>query len=174
VIAPLRAFGPPAVDIIAPRPYVETQRMLDATAPEHQLNYWKSAFLPSLSDELITGLVARGTVLPSPLAQMHVHQLGGAVTRVAHDASAFDARSAAFVVNIPTMWSDPADTASMIEWTRESHRQIADEAMRVSYLNFQDGDETASNAWTSVTRERLRRLKDSLDPERLFGPDPAG
>jgi FAD/FMN-containing dehydrogenase len=173
VIAPLRAFGPPAVDIIAPRPYVETQSMLDATAPEHQLNYWKSAFLPALSDDMITRLVARGTALPSPLAQVHIHQLGGAVSRGAHDGSAFDARSAAFVVNIPTMWSDPGETSSMIAWTRDAHRQFADEAMRVSYLNFQDGDESAANAWTASTRERLRRLKESLDPERLFGPDPA-
>jgi FAD/FMN-containing dehydrogenase len=174
VLAPLRAFGRPTADTIENRQYVETQCMLDPTAPEHQLNYWKSAFLPSLGDEVITTLVARGTALPSPLAQLHIHQLGGVAARVSADATAFEARSAGFVVNIPTMWADPKQTQSMIDWTRESHRLVAGEATRVSYLNFQDADESPGEAWSVARRERLRRLKELVDPERLFGPDPLG
>lgn len=174
VIGPLRAFGPPQVDLIAPRPYCEAQMMLDPTAPEHQLNYWKSAFLPALTDEAMDCLVARGTSLPSPLAQVHIHCLGGAAARVAPTATAYEQRSAPFLVNIPTMWAEPHQTEAMIAWTRETHSALAGASDGSSYLNFQDRDEAPSDALGGSTRERLCALKEALDPNRLFGPDPVG
>jgi hypothetical protein len=72
------------------------------------------------------------------------------------------------------MWSDPARNDEMIAWTRACHAEIAGPGARASYLNFQDRDERPADALDRATRERLRALKASCDPGRLFGPDPAG
>jgi FAD/FMN-containing dehydrogenase len=173
-LASLRTFRVPAVDTFASMRYVDAQRMLDPTAPEHQLNYWKSAFLPALTDEVVDRLLARGTSLPSPLAQIHVHHLGGAVSRTAADATAFGQRSAPYLVNVPTMWSDPGRTDEMIAWTRACHAEIAGPVARAGYLNFQDRDDRPMDALEHVTRDRLRALKTAYDPDGLFGPDPVG
>ncbi|MDQ6799257.1 MAG: FAD-binding oxidoreductase [Acidobacteriota bacterium] len=172
IVAPIRTFGPPLADIIGTMRYADLQTMLDAGAPPHHLNYWKSAFVPSLDEETIDLIVARGTALPSPLAQLHVHQLGGAVARVSPGSTAFDQRSSPFLVNIPTMWTAPEETEAMIEWTRDTHARIARAAETTAYLNFQDRDENPASAWTAATNDRLRAIKEACDPSRLFGDEP--
>lgn len=57
VLAPLRHFGPPAADTIAPIPYTAQQTMLDEAFPYGRLNYWKSSLTDQLSDEVIAALV---------------------------------------------------------------------------------------------------------------------
>jgi FAD/FMN-containing dehydrogenase len=174
VLAPLRTFEAPPVDVIRAQPYVEAQSMLDPTAPAHQLNYWKSAFLPALSDGVLEALVRRGTSLPSPLAQIHVHHLGGAVDRVPADATAYAARSMPYLANIPTMWTDRARSEEMIAWTRACHADLARAGGRGGYLNFLDRDERPADALGAGRAGRLRALKEALDPGRLFGPEPVG
>jgi hypothetical protein len=171
-MAPLHSFGPPLVNIIGPMSYADAQTMLDPTAPAHQLNYWKSAFIPALTDGVIAGLIARGSALPSALSQIHVHQLGGAVSRLDRGETAFDQRAAGLLVNIPTMWTDPGQTDSMTAWTRETHSQIAGAGL--SYLNFQDHDDPPEDGWSGATADRLRGVKERHDPQRRFGRDPVG
>ena len=43
LVAPLREFGPPAVDQIGPMPYLAVQRMFDEAFPPGRHNYWKSS-----------------------------------------------------------------------------------------------------------------------------------
>ena len=42
LVEPLRTFGPPEVDPVSQRPYVEMQSISDATNPPGWQNYWKS------------------------------------------------------------------------------------------------------------------------------------
>ena len=44
-LRPLREFGPPVMDLVAPMPYPAVNTMLDAGFPRGALNYWRSAFL---------------------------------------------------------------------------------------------------------------------------------
>ena len=44
---------------------------------------------------------------PGPQCEIHVHQMGGAVGRVADSATAFAERSMPFVLNAVTGWHDP-------------------------------------------------------------------
>jgi FAD/FMN-containing dehydrogenase len=49
-VAPLRAFGPPLVDMVQQMRYLAAQSMLDEGAPYGRHNYWKSSFLRGLGD----------------------------------------------------------------------------------------------------------------------------
>lgn len=59
VVAPLRRFGEPLVDLIRSTPHVSHQALFDPTAPHGLGYYWKSEYVPSLSDALIDTLAER-------------------------------------------------------------------------------------------------------------------
>ena len=42
-VRPLRRFGPPAADLMMPKPYLEHQSMFDASVPHNWGYYWKVA-----------------------------------------------------------------------------------------------------------------------------------
>jgi pimeloyl-ACP methyl ester carboxylesterase len=52
-LLPLREFGPPAVDLVEPMPYVALQRMIDASYPSAMRNYWTGDFLGGLPEDAI-------------------------------------------------------------------------------------------------------------------------
>ena len=50
---PLRRFGNPIADTIAPLPYVAMQQLFDSAFPTGRLNYWKSALADHRAEEVI-------------------------------------------------------------------------------------------------------------------------
>jgi hypothetical protein len=57
-VKPLRRFGNPIADTIAPLPYVAMQQLFDSAFPTGRLNYWKSALADHLAEEVIAATVA--------------------------------------------------------------------------------------------------------------------
>ncbi len=82
VLKPLRDFGPPLEYAVGIMPYVELQSMLDSGSPTGLQNFWKSSYLKSLSDEAIEVFAGYSESITSPLSQVHVQHLEGAVRRV--------------------------------------------------------------------------------------------
>jgi len=59
-LAPVRRFGTPLADTIAPTSYVELNGLLDAAVPYGGVQrYWKSSFLKELGDDLLDIFVAQ-------------------------------------------------------------------------------------------------------------------
>ena len=84
-VRPIKAFGAPAMDAIGPMPYCQINAMLDAGYPRGALNYWKSSFLSSLSDEAIRTMIDCFAQCPTPMGQLLLEHFHGAVTRVGVD-----------------------------------------------------------------------------------------
>jgi len=168
VIRPLKEFGPPVMDMMGPLPYTALQQANDPTAPAGLQNYWKAAFLQDLSDEAIDAMIGYATNATSPLSMIHIHQLGGAMNRVAADATAFGQRDSGFVVNIIGMWSAPGDNEKHIDWVRELFAALQPYA-HGAYINFlgDEGQERIRSAY-GPNYERLVALKNKYDPTNLF------
>ncbi len=94
-VAPYRALGEPLADMVQPMPYTALQKMLDDGFPTGLQVYWRAHFLAGLPDDAIDILVAGANAAPSPLNAVLIEQLGGAVTHVGRDETAFDHRDAA-------------------------------------------------------------------------------
>jgi hypothetical protein len=62
-----------------------------------------------LSDPLTERLVAHAAVVMSPMTQIHVHQMGGAVAQQDPGATAFAHRDLPYLINVVGMWHDPAE-----------------------------------------------------------------
>ena len=121
-LRPLRAFGPPAADLIAPLPYTALQQ-LAAPAPELGDRFYATFdFVPELSDACIDVLAAQA---PRPGGiQAIVVPFGGAVARLPEDATAFGHRSERFGLNIIAQWADLGQDARHIAAARTLARAM--------------------------------------------------
>ena len=169
IVRPLKEFGPPVVDVIGPMPYTALQTMLDAAAPPGLLNYWKSGYLQELSRDAIETLVIQAAKMASPLSTIHIQQLGGGVSRVPADATAYAYRDAPFVVNIISTWTAPSESEQHVSWTRETWNALQPCWTRGAYVNFM-GDESAEQVKQAygINYARLVALKNQYDPTNLF------
>ena len=170
VIAPLRSFGSPLMDAIQPMPFPVMQTLLDGAVPDGNQNYWKSAFLRSLSDDAIQTIVGYANQATSPLTAVLVEQYGGAASRVGAQESAFAQRSAEYDLGILTQWTDPADSERHIAWTRAFADAMAPFRSGTYLLNFLGADEPVETirAAFGPNYDRLVEVKTKYDPTNFF------
>src|ERR1700719_4131617 len=119
VVAPLRKFGSPLLDTIAPTSYVQLNTLFDAAVPYGWVQrYWKSSFLKELGDDLIEILIERSAKMLSPMSMVLFFHLRGAAARVDRNATAFGLRDDQWDYDVISQWTDPAESADHIQWTR--------------------------------------------------------
>ena len=94
-IRPLREFGSPVADVCVPKPFLTHQAMLDPGFVPGRWYYFKSCDVAELTDEIIDITVERSLQIKSPLTSFPIWQMGGAVSRVADDETAFNGRTRA-------------------------------------------------------------------------------
>src|ERR1051325_302503 len=118
-IAPLRRFGSPLADTVAPISYVAMQQLFDPAFPAGRKNYWKSGLASTLADELIEATVEYAQKMPSPHTAFLFAEMHGAYSRVAKTATAYFHRELQYDAIILSGWTDAAETERNIDWTRE-------------------------------------------------------
>jgi FAD/FMN-containing dehydrogenase len=170
VMRPLREFGPPAIDMVQPMPYLAVQGLLEPANPKGIQNYWTADFLAELPDEAVDVLVEHATNPVSPLSQMLLIPGGGALARVDEEATAFGQRTAPWNIHYLSMWADPADTEENVAYTRAIASAMKPWTTGRAYLNFigDEGIGRVEAAFGTEKYERLQALKDEWDPENLF------
>lgn len=118
-LAPLRELGDPIADFSGPTTWVEAQEVLDADYPDGWLYYWKSADLDRLDPDVIDRLAAGAAAAPSHHSTVDVWFHGGAMNRVAPEATAFGARLP-YLIGVEANWEDPATSDANIAWARDA------------------------------------------------------
>jgi FAD/FMN-containing dehydrogenase len=169
-VEPIKAFGPPVMDALGPMPYTAMNQMIDGGYPKGALNYWKSSFLSSLSDEAIDVLTSRYESVPSPMSGIIVEHFHGAATRVGAGDTAFPHRGEGYNLVFLTQWMDPADNDRCIKWTRDSYAAMKPFMAEGRYVNYLDADETGDPVADAYGPNygRLRQLKKKIDPTNFF------
>ncbi len=133
------------------------------------LSYVKATFAARLSPGLIDVVIAQGQRLGSEASQIELLSMGGAIARVAPDATAFPHRDAGWLINIPASWRSPADTGREIRWARDTFAALRPACSGGSYVNFMDRDEQAGEqAAYGGTLHRLQQVKAAYDPHNVF------
>jgi FAD/FMN-containing dehydrogenase len=169
-VAPLRRLGEPLADLVRPTSYVSHQALLDPSVPHGLGYYWKSEYLPPLSDALIDRLVAHAWRVPTPESYAAVFHMGGAVGREDPDGSAFEDRTAAHAMTIDGVWSNPAASGACIAWARGFWDAVRPHSTGRVYMNFlgEEGEDRVRAAYGPAKYERLRALKRKYDPTNVF------
>ena len=179
-IAPVRAFGEPAMVEIGPMPYPVMNTLLDDAFPKGALNYWKANFVETFDDGLIDVVVERFAAVPSPMSAILFEHLHGEVTRIPVESAAVAQRDEGYNLLIPGVWMDPAETDTNIAWTRETYDALRPYFRAGRWLNYLGDDEPAEaiRAAYGPNYERLVEVKRKYDPENVFhlnhNIDPAG
>jgi FAD/FMN-containing dehydrogenase len=170
-IAPLRQFGTPVVDDINLKPFRVLQSLLDAGAQKGWNYYVKSEFLPALSDDLIDTMVDHASRITSPQSVIAGFHLGGAVSRIDEDATAYSHRDAAYSLIINSGWIDASESEKHIQWTRTFWEALQPYSSGGAYVNFQshdEGEDRIKSTYGSAKYERLSALKQKYDPSNFF------
>lgn len=170
-VEPLRRFGPPLADLIAPMPYIQVQTGTDGHAPFGLHSYWKAGLLDALSDDLIDRLVEKFEAMPSPYSIGFLWHLGGAISRVAPEATAYYHRNAQYHSRIISVWADPAEAQKNIQWGQETFAAVKGHFNSRVYVNHMDHDDTNEErvrAAYGANYERLVALKNRYDPTNMF------
>ena len=168
VLEPLRRFGNPIADVIGPAPFVAWQQAFDPLLTPGARNYWKSHNFRELSDGLISTLIEYTGNLPSPLSEIFVGQLGGAINRVAADATAYPHRTANFVMNVHTRWEDRSMDNTCIDWAKKLFDLTAPYSTGGVYVNFISEGEDRVEAAFGENFEQLAKVKRKYDPDNFF------
>ena len=164
----VRDVAEPIADLLGPMPYGVLQSLLDPLWPKGIHAYFKAANVSGLDDGLVDRLCAVHLEAPGPQCEIHVHQMGGAVGRVADDATAFPERSMPYVVNAVTGYQDPDAGDAHRDWARAVADAAGDAATGRAYVNFLGEKEDARAAYGEDKYARLAALKDAYDPTNVF------
>lgn len=168
ILEPLRKFGQPIADVVGPTPFEGWQQAFDPLLTPGARNYWKSHNFAELADGAIGAIIEYAGKLPTPLSEIFIGQLGGAINRVAPDATAYPHRDANFVLNVHTRWEDKGMDERCVEWARRFFDASAQYATGGVYVNFiSEGEERVLNAF-GVNYDRLAKLKKKYDPSNFF------
>jgi FAD/FMN-containing dehydrogenase len=172
VTMPLREFGTPLLDLSGRMPYATIQTLYDTLFPKGRDRcYWKSTYLKALDDGIIRDITAELAKRPSEMTFASIWKFGGAVQRVAADATAFGDRSMPFMLSLDAIWSKPADDDANIGWVRNMWQDMQRHSTGRMYLNFPgfgEGEGLVRNAFGAETYKRLQAVKRKYDPENLF------
>ncbi|MDT4789549.1 FAD binding domain protein [compost metagenome] len=172
VTRPLRSFGEPLLDFSGRMPYRALQSIYDGLFPTGRDRcYWKSTYLSGLDDGVVSEITKHLAKRPSEMTFASIWKFGGAVQRVAADATAFGDRSMPFMLSLDAIWSDPADDDTNIEWVRDVWEDMQPYSTGRLYLNFPgfgEGENLVRGVFGEETYARLQKVKRDYDPDNLF------
>jgi hypothetical protein len=166
----LRELGTPLADLSAVGTYVEAQSALDDLFPDGGRYFWKSHFLEELSDEAIATMLERDSRRPTPQSALYIRTLGGAISRIGPDETAFAHRSAGFNLSVDALWSEPELDEAAIAWARSTWDALRPHATGGIYINFAGlgDDDGPREATLGTNAERLEAIRSAYDPDGLF------
>ena len=169
LVAPLKQFGPPVMDVIGPMPYLAQQSLIEAAMPPNVLNYWKAEFLRDLSEDVIDVAVDAFGRVPSPMSSILFFPIRGAASRVAPDATAFPHRRG-YHVGVYSLWRDRAENDPNIAWVRQTWKAMqpfVSGGVYVNELGDDDGVDRVQMAY-GPNYDRLQQIKAKYDPQNVF------
>lgn len=127
-------------------------------------------YIDDLDDSTIDTLLRYVSRVTSPHTDVKLISLGGAVSRVGEDETAFSYRKSKFALAIQTRWKDPRENEEHLEWTHEFFEAMKSHGSGKAYVNFisDEGENRVRDAYNPDTFERLRKIKRMYDPHNIF------
>lgn len=169
-LASIHQLGDPVANTLQTMPYVALQSMLNATEPNGPHRYWKTEFIPGLSDDFLETFRHGALNVTSPLSQSVLFHLGGALNERPDDHGAVGNRDAHFITGFSGTWPPNVPADPHIQWVRESWETIRPYSTGGNYINFQleEDDATRLEAAYRGNYDRLQSIKAEYDPDNFF------
>ncbi len=169
VAAPMHHAARPIAEQADVVSYPDLQSATGAASGPGRRHYWKGSLMQELSDGFLDTFAERG-VTAGGAAGIELFSLGGAISQVGDDDTAYPNRNAMFDLLPAATWDDPADDERNIAFTRENWEALAPFGMRGVYVNNlgTDAEQRMREAYGLAKFERLVALKRRWDPDNTF------
>jgi FAD/FMN-containing dehydrogenase len=170
-IRPMKEFGNAVADVCVEKPYLAHQAMFDPAFVPGRWYYFRSFDVPALTDEMIDITAEHSSRIQSPLTSFPIWQMGGQVSRVGEDDTAFGGRNAAFTYNIGASTATAEGFDEERQWVRDFWSALEEWHTSV-YVNFlsdaEEGEDRIRAAYGAEKYDRLKALKRKWDPDNFF------
>ncbi len=119
----------------------------------------------TVSEKMLEHLNASNASLR--VAQLRI--LGGAISRVPVDATAYAHRKSRIMINVACLYKNLGEAAQHEAWVTRFAAAL-DQGDPAAYVNFlvDEGPERVRAAYPQPTWDRLERIKQRYDPDNLF------
>jgi FAD/FMN-containing dehydrogenase len=169
-IALLRSLGKPLKDELGATTYLKLQGNMDPSPVTRRGAYVRGGLAYELTPTFIDSAVDYVEANSSIDFDIELFNLGGAISRVAPQGTAYWARGAAHALLLWGQWTIPGNGATRnTEWVRSAWK-IFEPHTRGYYANFcnPDDDEARVRAGYGDNYARLTEIKRRFDPMNLF------
>jgi hypothetical protein len=166
-LSPFKDLATPLADMLKPMPYPEIYPPDDEEY--HPLAIAKTMFVDKIDLPVAETIVEHLEASDAAMRVAQLRVLGGAMARVAADATAFAHRSSRIMVNVASFYEGPADKDLRAVWVDGLAAALLQDD-RGAYVNFlaDEGEERVRAAYPGSTWDRLAAVKARYDPTNLF------
>jgi hypothetical protein len=168
VLKTIRSAGTPSMDGLVPMDYVALQRSGDLDETRAIGSYTKTGFVKKIPPQLIDAVINGLEPHPERATTVGFQHCGGAISRVAPDATAFPHREIHATSLLTCDWLATTDPTRHLEWLRKYWKSI--EPHTAGFYTNDVVDETQKQVDENYLGNypRLVALKNQYDPANLF------
>ena len=167
VVGRLRSLATPLADLVDRIPYAgmfpPEENDFHPTAAGRTM--YADSFDRARAERVLEALEASSAMMS--VTQLRV--LGGAVSRVPDEVTAYAHRDRRLMINVAALFADPAERTTHEAWVQDLSAGLAD-GRPGAYVNFlgDDGADRIREAYPGPTWDRLVEVKRRYDPGNLF------
>ncbi len=171
--AGLRLGPKPTTATTGSATYLDVQTAHDLAFAWGSRSFIKSHNANDVRREALDELVELVATAPG-WGTVSVTALGGAIARVAEDATAYAGRTAAFDLSVDSSWRDASLDQANIAWSRRVMAVVEQDRTLGAYSNGNSdaGPEESRRIYGDAKLARLAALKRVWDPDNVFHVNP--
>jgi hypothetical protein len=151
--------------------FAELQHASDESVAWGICCYSKGGFVSRLDDRFVSLMTRQIAAAPTAECDVYMIQLGGAVTDVDDDETAYSGRSHPYYYVVTGVWTRPEDREAATDWGRETAALFSQASgVTSNYVNEQSegGHDFVRRAYGEEKYQRLVEIKRRTDPTNLF------
>jgi len=166
-IEPFRALATPLADMLKPMPYPEIYA--GEEGPHPVAGATRTMFVNSIDRAMAEKILEHLAASNAPLRVAQLRVLGGAISRVPVDATAYAHRKSRIMINVACLYENPDEAPQHEAWVT-SFAAALDQGDPAAYVNFlvDEGPERVRAAYPQPTWDRLAKIKQRYDPTNFF------
>lgn len=168
VLAPIEKAGTVIRNSVKAWDYVALQKSGDFDDPRANGAHMTSGFVQSLNGEVFRDVLSAFEPSPDRATWVVFTHGGGAISRVARDATAFVHRDKLHSIISLVGWRAGQDPAADIAYHRQAHKAWKHHTEGFYTNDLADETQAEIDATYGANHARLVRVKTEYDPENLF------
>lgn len=159
----------PLFQHVGEMPYPAIQTLFDGLLPPGMQWYWRADFFNELGPEVSSQHLKFGSIIPSPLSQMHLYPISGAASRIGNEETPWAYRDANYAGVMVGVDPDPANADKITSWCKDYWEALHPYSSGGAYSNFMmdEGQERVQASYKH-NYKRLTQIKKKYDPNNFF------